>query len=335
MDDASRYHRRRATTKIKGTDSPWLYSSGLRGQGKIAIDLALQPNIVLPRRDVTPTIDGKLDEPVWDDVKSVPFEDTAFSLLGASVDLRLFRDSKSIYLGYRRGQIGHALPNADEATLRNRDSLEVYLSDRGKRLGIRFIIQRNGSAVARLGTLGRSRQVDPKWKGKWECAVQEAPNGWSAELALPLETVTAVGMSPKRLQLNCMSQNLTQSGLEAVFLTDPLYANKFRQCCRFRSIIDAPKGAPKERVLTVRLHFAEMDAMEAGQRVFDVALQSKTVLRNFDVVKEAGGRNAALVKEFAGVKASDRILIELTSERRATDAKSAPVISAVEVVEQE
>ena len=335
MDNAAGYHRRRAATSIRGTDSPWLYSSGLRGQGKIAIDLALQPNIVLPSRDAAPTIDGKLDDPVWEDVNAVPFENTAFSMLGASVDLRIFRDGKSLYFGYRRGRIGHALPDADGATLRNSDSLEIYLADRRKRVGIRFIIQRNGSAVARLGTLGRSRQVDPKWKGEWECAVQEAPNGWTAELALPFETVTGAGMSPKRLQLNCMSQNLTQSGLEAVFLTDPLYANKFRQCCRFRSVIDAPSGAPKERTFTVRLHFAETGAVEAGQRLFDVALQGKTALRDFDITKEAGGRNVALVKSFAGIKASGQVLIELTSERRATDTGPAPTINAVEVVEQE
>ena len=77
-----------------------------------------------------------------------------------------------------------------------------------------------------------------------------------------------------------------------------------------------------------------MAAVKAGKRVFDVRVQGKKVLADFDVVKEAGGRHVALVKEFPGVKASDRVWIELESATQDIDGKPAPMLSAVEVVEE-
>jgi outer membrane protein assembly factor BamB len=78
-----------------------------------------------------------------------------------------------------------------------------------------------------------------------------------------------------------------------------------------------------ERVYTVRLHFAEPDHLGAGQRVFDVALQGDTVLKDFDVVREAGGAQRALVKEFKGVRVGKDLTVTLTP------AASAPVRQAV------
>jgi len=334
LDNAASYHRRRATTSIRGTDSPWLYGSGLRGQGRIVVDLALQPNVVLPVRAARPVIDGKLDDSCWPDVRAVPFENTPFSMVAAGIDFRIFRNDKNIYFGYRRKPIAYARSDADQAELSDRDSLDIYLTDRGKRVGIRFTIRRNGNAVAKLGTLGRSRQIDPTWKGEWKCAVQENVGGWAAEMALPIETLTEAGMSLKRLQLNCMSQNLTQSGLEAVFLVDPLYANNFRRYSRFRNVVGPRSDSPQERAFTVRLHFAEIDNVKAGQRVFDVALQGQTVLKDLDIVKEAGGRNVALVKELTGVKASHQVVIELTTPDRGSGAEPGPMVSAVEIREE-
>ena len=42
--------------------------------------------------------------------------------------------------------------------------------------------------------------------------------------------------------------------------------------------------------------------LPAGERVFDVAIQGNTVLEGFDIVKEAGGPDTALVKKFKGVE---------------------------------
>jgi hypothetical protein len=142
-------------------------------------------------------------------------------------------------------------------------------------------------------------------------------------------------MDLRRLQLNAMAQSRTPSGFESVFLTDPRYGTKFRSCIGFRRIAAAPAERPKPRSFTVRLHFAEIEDVRPGQRVFDVAVQGKTVLKGLDIAREAGGKNRALVKQFGGVEASEQIVIELTPEGRPNDGSSLPVISGVEVAQEE
>jgi outer membrane protein assembly factor BamB len=83
------------------------------------------------------------------------------------------------------------------------------------------------------------------------------------------------------------------------------------------------------RKYTVRLHFAEPDDVQPGQRVFDVSVQGRIVLPGLDVVKEAGGRNRSLVKELSSVEVKDRLVIELTPE--ATAKLPAALLSGVEV----
>ena len=82
------------------------------------------------------------------------------------------------------------------------------------------------------------------------------------------------------------------------------------------------------RSYTVRLHFAEPDDVRTGDRTFDVHLQGKQALASLDVVKEAGGRNRALVKQFAGVQVGDDLVIELTPT---TSKLRAAVLSGVEI----
>ncbi len=64
-------------------------------------------------------------------------------------------------------------------------------------------------------------------------------------------------------------------------------------------------GAKDEKTYTVRLHFAEPDGLGPGERVFGVWLQGRPALRDFDIAREAGGPDRALVREFRGVRVRD------------------------------
>jgi outer membrane protein assembly factor BamB len=63
---------------------------------------------------------------------------------------------------------------------------------------------------------------------------------------------------------------------------------------------------------TVRLGFTRLPGDAAGSRVFDVKLQGKTVLKNFDVAK-AAAVGAVVVREIKGVEVMGNLLVELTS----------------------
>jgi hypothetical protein len=82
---------------------------------------------------------------------------------------------------------------------------------------------------------------------------------------------------------------------------------------------------------TVRLHFAEPEDLQPGERVFDVLLQDEPVLKGFDIVQAAGAPRRAVVKEFAGV----RVTGELSVGLRMTAAPGRePILCAIEAVRE-
>ncbi len=56
---------------------------------------------------------------------------------------------------------------------------------------------------------------------------------------------------------------------------------------------DLPKGPVR-----VSLYFADPSANATGQRVFSLVINGKTVLKDFDIFAESGGKNTAIVKTF-------------------------------------
>src|SRR5206468_3459129 len=89
-------------------------------------------------------------------------------------------------------------------------------------------------------------------------------------------------------------------------------------------------NAKTPRPYTVRLYFAEPDKLPAGKRVFNVNLQGRAVLTDFDIAKEAGGPGRTLVKEFKNVVVQQELQVQLTpSDRSAVDAA---VICGLEVI---
>ena len=81
---------------------------------------------------------------------------------------------------------------------------------------------------------------------------------------------------------------------------------------------------------TIRLFFNEPENKKAGERVFDVYVQDKRVLKNFDIIKEAGEQNHLVVKEFKKIKPDKDIVISFSPIT--SSEKGVPVISGIEVV---
>jgi hypothetical protein len=88
------------------------------------------------------------------------------------------------------------------------------------------------------------------------------------------------------------------------------------------------KEALTPRSYTVCLHFAEPDDKKPGERVFDVALGDKTVLKDFDIVAEAKAPNVGIVKRFPGITATDAITVSL----KPADPQTETILCGVEIV---
>jgi hypothetical protein len=81
----------------------------------------------------------------------------------------------------------------------------------------------------------------------------------------------------------------------------------------------------------VRLHFAETyEGIESeGPRIFDVKIQGKPVLTDFEPQKVAGGVQKALVREFKGISVTNGIFkIEFVSKQQN------PEINGIEMIQQ-
>ncbi len=68
----------------------------------------------------------------------------------------------------------------------------------------------------------------------------------------------------------------------------------------------------------VRIYFAEPENIQAGQRLFDIALQGKVVMSNFDITEQAGGTMKAIVKEFSGISCEGEFNISLQARKGKT-----------------
>ncbi len=62
--------------------------------------------------------------------------------------------------------------------------------------------------------------------------------------------------------------------------------------------------------MLVRLHFAELENLQPGQRIFHVSINGRRVLEDFDVAKAAGGPFRGVVKEFRIEPKSAQIVVE-------------------------
>ncbi len=107
-------------------------------------------------------------------------------------------------------------------------------------------------------------------------------------------------------------------------------ARGLKQC-----VIPLGQAADKPARYTVRLAFAELDQDAPSPRAFDIKLQGQVVAEQFDVVEQAGGRHKALIREFRGVEAGDKLTIELVPSTNKPTNGQLPILQGVEIVKEE
>jgi len=315
--------------QVANTTRPWIYASGYRGLERAELSLdPLRPAISLPAVRA-PKIDGALDDACWDGREHLPFG------IGNVKDRVFLRhDAQHLYVAYRSpaslGRDGeprrwNKRTRGSDAKVWYDDSCEVFLSDANKKAYVHLGVAASGARYDGCCTYPRNRRdVGVKWTGTWESAVVADDKALVIEIAVPWKTLADAGVGRDRLRINVKAggQLLRDLGIR-----------KYER--QVRTFVPVSLGAPKSpgrRRYTVRLHFAEPDDVQPGERVFDVKLQGKVILKDFDVVKEAGGRRRALVKEFKGIEAGNTMTLEMAARAKDVTARTVPIISALEML---
>ncbi len=91
-----------------------------------------------------------------------------------------------------------------------------------------------------------------------------------------------------------------------------------------------PFEAQKQKRYALALHFAELEEVEPGERVFDVLVNGRAVIEDLDIAKEAGGAYKALRKEISDVSASEYMDVEFVPHKGSLP----PVLNGLELAKK-
>ena len=78
----------------------------------------------------------------------------------------------------------------------------------------------------------------------------------------------------------------------------------------------------------IRLYFSELENKKRGERVFDVSIQGRKVLENFDIISETGEKDKEIIKSFAGITAGNTLRIDMIPKKGNT------FLSGIELIQE-
>ena len=97
---------------------------------------------------------------------------------------------------------------------------------------------------------------------------------------------------------------------------------------RSMEITLSKESIAEEAYYSVHLYFSEPEKTAKGERIFDIIIQGRKVLENFDIVSECGKRDMELVKSFSGILAGKTLKIEMDPKKGNT------ILSGIEIVQE-
>jgi hypothetical protein len=158
------------------------------------------------RASRAPAIDGALDEPAWRDAAMFDAFTQQEPNDGAPAtertEVRVLYDAEHLYIGVRAFDSN---PDGVIATEMRRDSLQMLEEDnfqiildtfRDSRSGYMFVTNPLGAKLEQqvfeegAGNLrGAAANINRDWNGVWDAAARRTPQGWDAEIVIPMVTV--------------------------------------------------------------------------------------------------------------------------------------------------
>ena len=172
----------------------WLPVGGVLAQG--ADDLALK-SVRAVRTDSPPSIDGRLNEPIWsgaavvEDVHQI--EPVEYASPSERTQFFLLYDNEALYVAAKMWDKKPELITAKVLRQGGQswtdDQFQVILDPfNDKRSGYRFIVNPNG--VRQEGLVINTSQAEWNWEGIWQAAATQDEEGWVAEARIPFKTLS-------------------------------------------------------------------------------------------------------------------------------------------------
>ncbi|MSR23231.1 MAG: hypothetical protein EXR92_06800 [Gemmatimonadetes bacterium] len=167
-----------------------------------------------------PEIDGFLNDEVWgraalvdEFVQQEPREGAAAS---ERTEVRVLYDGASLFLGVLAldsspGSVAATDMRRDGTQILNEDNFEVILDTfMDSRSAYMFVVSPLGAMLDQQvfeegeGRQGSSSNVNREWDGVWEASAHRTPEGWTAEIRIPMVTLRFPDSNPQSWGINFM-----------------------------------------------------------------------------------------------------------------------------------
>lgn len=307
--DASYY--RRNTLAFSGPGEPWIGASGVVNATRIVVPLSIRQSndeVRVPIRAAEDDAEEKADGSVVLDSSDIELvEDDSRQTVGLRFDKVPLERTRKILSAHLQFVCDEATEGDTQVAIAIEDATQsAPFAKEAKNLSGRRLA---GSPVA---------WTIPKWD-----AVDRADEAErSPDLA---ELVRGIIGRPDWSPENALTLLLTGEGKR---VAKAMEGGADKAPTLVLKVEPLPPASVPAVPHTVRLYFAEPDATQPGERVFDVLLQGQTVIEDMDVVQEAGRPRKTIVREFTGVALTDRLVLEMKAE------KGQPILCGLEIVRE-
>lgn len=184
------------------------------GEREIPLSSISRPILTVPNADAPPVLDGKLDDPAWENAAVISDLPTVIGTLEKEnypTKIRILRSGERLWLGAWFG--GEPEPNAESGRsggpVWKDSSLEVSLKPDLKDGPVYQLI------VNSLNNRQNYKNSDRSWKGSWESAVSKEKDGWTIEMEIDLGALDP-GWNENSLWRWNVVRNVTPSNAPAV-----------------------------------------------------------------------------------------------------------------------
>ena len=144
----------------------------------------------------------------------------------------------------------------------------------------------------------------------------EFPNAGGASPEIPIKIDTVDYFEIRKDPISVHSQNTPWVSASAIGGIRSLEITLSKE----KSVPDAS--------YKIKLYFSELENKKSGERIFDVSIQDKTVLQDFDIFTEAGGKDKEIVKTFTGITAGNTLSIKMNPKKGNT------ILSGIEFIQE-
>ncbi len=327
--DVSYMRRNADLTDIQGTDMDWFYGSQAHDIRKLRMDLLFNMPAVATRVAEPMAIDGHPDsrlEGRSNLIQLVDRDKTIYEKAYAAFSY----DDDNLYVTLKREAVrkdGEYVEwsgetEGEEALTWKDDSWSIRIKGKGM---ASFDISVSGG---RRVDVYKSLVEENEWNWKSAVSVSPESKAWTTEVAVPWKDLERnVGASKAGCSVYIKGFNRTGVGPDS-------FEYKYRDQEKHNMdtgtvpLSLGPPPAQKEKLYGLVLHFAELEDVGPGERVFDVLAQGKTIIAGLDIAKEAGGTLKALSKEISGISGRDYLDIDFVPQKGSLP----PVLSGLELI---